>query len=42
MSGRAAFAFVDTLRDVAVRDLGWLLASPSLLSAAPGAPLAQP
>ncbi|PRE64692.1 DUF1853 family protein [Burkholderia multivorans] len=42
MTGRAAFAFVDTLRDVAVRDLGWLLASPSLLSAAPGAPLARP
>ncbi|KVC35659.1 DUF1853 family protein [Burkholderia pseudomultivorans] len=42
MTARAAFAFVDTLRDAAVRDLAWLLASPSLLAAAPGAPLAQP
>ncbi|MCA8094603.1 DUF1853 family protein [Burkholderia anthina] len=42
MTTGAAFAFVDTLRDVAVRDLGWLLASPSLLTAAPGAPLAHP
>ncbi|KML54010.1 hypothetical protein VL15_22685 [Burkholderia cepacia] len=42
MTAGAAFAFVDTLRDAAVRDLGWLLASPSLLTAAPGAPLAHP
>ncbi|HDR8928909.1 TPA: DUF1853 family protein [Burkholderia vietnamiensis] len=42
MTHDAAFAFVDTLRDAAVRDLGWLLASPSLLTAAPGAPLAHP
>ncbi|MBR8056713.1 DUF1853 family protein [Burkholderia dolosa] len=42
MTTGAAFAFVDTLRDAVVRDLGWLLASPSLLTAAPGAPLAQP
>ncbi|HDR9506778.1 DUF1853 domain-containing protein [Burkholderia cepacia] len=42
MTTGAAFAFVDTLRDAAVRDLGWLLASPSLLTAAPGAPLAHP
>ncbi|EGD02025.1 hypothetical protein B1M_23610, partial [Burkholderia sp. TJI49] len=32
MTARAAFAFVDTLRDAAVRDLAWLLASPSLLA----------
>lgn len=42
MTTGAAFAFADTLLDAAVRDLGWLLASPSLLTAAPGAPLAQP
>ncbi|QTO47316.1 DUF1853 family protein [Burkholderia latens] len=42
MTRGAALAFVDTLRDAAVRDLGWLLASPSLLTAAPGAPLARP
>ncbi|KWA22990.1 hypothetical protein WT41_14360 [Burkholderia territorii] len=42
MTRGAAFAFVDTLHDAAVRDLGWLLASPSLLTAAPGAPLAHP
>lgn len=35
MTSGAAFAFVDTLHDVAVRDLGWLLASPSLLTAVP-------
>ncbi|MGU3777181.1 DUF1853 family protein [Burkholderia metallica] len=40
MTAGAAFVFVDTLHDVAVRDLGWLLASPSLLTAVPGAPLA--
>ncbi|MGS0892411.1 DUF1853 family protein [Burkholderia stagnalis] len=42
MTADAASAFADTLRDVAVRDLGWLLASPGLLTAAPGAPLARP
>ncbi|VWD14502.1 DUF1853 family protein [Burkholderia lata] len=42
MTTGAAFAFVDTLHDVAVRDLGWLLASPSLLTAVPNAPLAHP
>ncbi|VWC95575.1 hypothetical protein BLA18112_03627 [Burkholderia lata] len=42
MTTGAAFAFVDTLHDVAVRDLGWLLASPSLLTAVPDAPLARP
>ncbi|MCA3831583.1 MAG: DUF1853 domain-containing protein, partial [Burkholderia sp.] len=42
MTTGAAFAFVDSLHDTAVRDLGWLLASPSLLTAVPGAPLAQP
>ncbi|WP_322085847.1 DUF1853 family protein [Burkholderia sp. BCC1999] len=42
MTTGAAYAFVDTLRDTAVRDLGWLLASPSLLTAVPGAPLARP
>ncbi|MBN3734560.1 DUF1853 family protein [Burkholderia sp. Tr-20390] len=42
MTTGAACAFVDTLHDVAVRDLGWLLASPSLLTAVPDAPLARP
>ena len=42
MTTGAACAFVDTLHDAAVRDLGWLLASPSLLTAVPGAPLARP
>ncbi|KUZ67025.1 hypothetical protein WI36_25085 [Burkholderia ubonensis] len=42
MTAGAASSFVETLRDAAVRDLAWLLASPSLLAAAPGAPLAQP
>ncbi|WP_071334687.1 DUF1853 family protein [Burkholderia contaminans] len=42
MTSGAAFAIVDTLHDVAVRDLGWLLASPSLLTAVPDAPLARP
>ncbi|MGU7775600.1 DUF1853 family protein [Burkholderia sp. MR1-5-21] len=42
MTARAALSFVETLRDAAVRDLAWLLSSPSLLTAAPGAPLAQP
>jgi hypothetical protein len=42
MTSGAAVPFVDTLRDAAVRDLGWLLASPGLLTAAPGAPLAAP
>ena len=41
MTTGAACAFVDTLHDVAVRDLGWLLA-PSLLTAVPDAPLARP
>lgn len=42
MTARAALSFVETLRDAAVRDLAWLLASPGLLTAAPGAPLANP
>lgn len=42
MTAGAALSFVETLRDAAVRDLAWLLASPSLLTAAPGAPLAHP
>ncbi|MBN3793263.1 DUF1853 family protein, partial [Burkholderia sp. Ac-20353] len=42
MTARAALSFVETLRDAAVRDLAWLLSSPGLLTAAPGAPLAQP
>ncbi|WP_179405263.1 DUF1853 family protein [Burkholderia guangdongensis] len=42
MTAGAALPFVDTLRHAAVRDLAWLLASPGLLSAAPGAPLAAP
>ncbi|MGZ2745280.1 DUF1853 family protein [Burkholderia stagnalis] len=42
MTAGAALSFVETLRDAAVRDLAWLLSSPDLLAAAPGAPLAQP
>ncbi|MBS6361372.1 DUF1853 family protein [Burkholderia sp.] len=42
MTAGAAFPFIETLRDAAVRDLAWLLASPGILTAAPGAPLAHP
>jgi uncharacterized protein len=42
MTNPAAPAGWRALRDPAVRDLGWLLASAPLLAATPDAPLAQP